>query len=71
MLKSHSKNKRTRISQTIMKNIQKLFKSINSKEYLKPKRKKEYEGSTMQICLDQYSYAAVVIEDFLKMELQK
>ena len=71
MLKNHRKNKRRRIFQNIMKEIQKLFKSISLKENQRSMKKKEYADSIMQIYLDQSSYAAVVVEDFTRMGLQK
>ena len=71
MFKSHRKNKRRRIFQNIMKEIQKQFKIIGLKENQRSMKKKEYADSIMQIYLDQSSYAAVVVEDFTRMGLQK
>ena len=54
-----------------MKEIQKQFKIIGLKENQRSMKKKEYADSIMQIYLDQSSYAAVVVEDFTRMGLQK
>ena len=71
MFKNHRKNKRRRIFQNIMKEIQKQFKIIGLKENQRSMKKKEYADSIMQTYLDQSSYAAVVVEDFMRMGLQK